>query len=59
MCFLHSKIPLFKTATVQRTFYYKIVSLRNSLDFLKLLDYVLDFFKLCLKMKLLNEFLSH
>ena len=52
-------IPLFKTVTGQRTFYYKIVSLSNSLDFsLKLCESV-DSFKRCLKTKLLNEFLSN
>ena len=44
-------------ATGQRTFYYKIVSLWNSLDSsLKLCESV-DSFKCCLKTKLLNEFL--
>ncbi|CAB4040195.1 Hypothetical predicted protein, partial [Paramuricea clavata] len=52
-------IPLFKTATGQRTFYYKIVSLWNSLDSsLKLCESV-DSFKRRLKTKLLHEFLSN
>ena len=51
-------IPLLKTATGQRTFYYKIVSLWNSLDSsLKLCESV-DSFKRRLKTKLLHEFLS-
>ena len=52
-------IPLFKTATGQRTFYYKIVSLWNSLDSsLKLCESV-DSFKRRLKTKLLHQFLSN
>jgi hypothetical protein len=45
-------IPLFKTATGQRTFYYKIVTS------LKLCESV-DSFKRRLKTKLLHEFLSN
>jgi hypothetical protein len=52
-------MPLFKTATGQRTFYYKIVSLWNSLDSsLKLCESV-DSFKHRLKTKLLHELLSN
>ena len=52
-------IPLFKTATGQRIFFYKIVSLWNYLDSsLKLCESV-DSFKRRLKTKLLNEFLSN
>ena len=48
----------FKTATGQQTFYYKIVSMWNSLDSsLKLCESV-DSFKGCLKEKLLQDLLN-
>ena len=48
-------IPLFKTASGQRTFYYRIVNLWNSLDYsLKLCDSV-TVFKNRLSTKLLKE----
>ena len=48
-------IPLFKTASGQRTFYYRIVNLWNSLDYsLKLCDSV-TVFKNHLRTKLLKE----
>ena len=48
-------IPLFKTASGQRTFYYRIVNLWNSLDYnLKLCDSV-TVFKNHLRTKLLRE----
>ena len=50
-------IPLFKTASGQRTFYYRIVTLWNELDLpLKLSKKVL-IFKKNLKSKLMHEFL--
>jgi hypothetical protein len=50
-------IPLFKTASGQRTFYYRIVTLWNELDSsLKLSKNVFTFKKI-LKSKLMQEFL--
>ena len=50
-------IPLFKTASGQRSFYYRTVSLWNSLDTsLKLSDSV-RIFKKNMKTQLLNQFI--
>ena len=50
-------IPLFKTASGQRSFYYRTVSLWNSLDTsLKLSDCV-HIFKKNMKTQLLNQFI--
>ena len=51
-------IPLFKTASGQKTFYYRAVSVWNSLD--QDMKLCTDFitFKKSLKKKLLNDFLD-
>ena len=51
-------IPLFKTASGQRTFYYRTVSIWNSMDSsLKTLEKVSDF-KYFLKRKLIKDFID-
>ena len=51
-------VPLFKTASGQRTFYYRTVSIWNSLEsFLKLSSNE-SIFKKCLRSKLLRDFLG-
>ena len=51
-------IPLFKTASGQRTFYYRTVSIWNSLDTSLKLCRTVDSFKWCLRQSLLQEFLA-
>ena len=51
-------VPLFKTTTGQRTFFYRTVSLWNSLETNLKLSESLDIFKRRLRGKLLREFLS-
>ena len=51
-------IPLFKTSTEQRTFYYRTVPLWNSLERSLNLSESLNIFKRRLRGKLLREFLS-
>ena len=50
-------IPLYKTATGQRTFYFKTVKLWNSLDSTLKLKPTLQDFKHCLKRSLISNFL--
>ena len=51
-------IPLFKTVSGQRTFYYRIVSIWNSVDsYLKTLESV-SAFKFNLKNKLVKDFID-
>ena len=51
-------IPLFKTASDQRTFYYRIVSIWNSMDsYLKTLESV-SAFMFSLKRRLVKEFID-
>ena len=51
-------IPLFKTASGQRTFYYRIVSIWNSMDsYFKTIESV-SAFKLNLKRKLVKDFIE-
>ena len=50
-------VPLFKTATGQRTFFYRTVSLWNSLETNLKLSESLDIFKRRFRGKLLREFL--
>ena len=47
-------IPLYKTTTEQRTFYFRTVKLWNSLDPVLKLKLTLKDFKSCLKKSLLN-----
>ena len=47
-------IPLFKTASGQRTFYYRTVSIWNSLDTSLKLCRTVDSFKQCLRQSLLQ-----
>ena len=56
--FQQLNIPLLKTATGHRTFYYKTVSIWNSLDSLLKLCKSVNSFKRCLRQKLRNEFLN-
>jgi hypothetical protein len=50
-------IPLFKTASGQKTFYYRIVTLWNELDLSLKLSKNVFIFKKNLKSKLMHEFL--
>ena len=50
-------IPLYKTATGQRTFYFRTVKLWNSLDSTLKLKLTLKDFKRCLKRSLISNFL--
>jgi len=49
-------IPLFRTATGQRTFYYRTTTIRNSLDLTLKLSRTISIFKKALKRKLIVEF---
>ena len=52
-------IPLFKTVSGQRTFYYRIVSIWNSVDsYLKTLESVSAFKFKYLKNKLVKDFID-
>jgi len=51
-------IPLFRTATGQRTFYYRTTTIWNSLDLTLKLSRTISIFKKALKRKLIVEFLN-
>ena len=51
-------VPLFKTASGQRTFYYRTVGLWNNLDPLLKLSRSVQVFKRILKNKLLDNFVN-
>lgn len=51
-------IPLFRTATGQRTFYYRTTTIWNSLDLTLKLSRTISTFKKALKRKLIVEFLN-
>ena len=58
-CWVMLNIPLLKTSTGQRSFYYRGVKLWNDLsDKIKLCKNV-DTFKRAMRSKLLNEFLKN